>query len=553
MSREIDLQDLIKIVSDIQNKNKYHKEVVSPASSDKEKLEILVNEIKKIFSSDIYTLPDLLEYLKLFETKYFSSSTEEPITKMQNLFYEEAKLLEKINYTENYFETNYSEHAVLTSMDAYISYRKMSTLELKRYLIWRTKIRNGRFSFPNEKFIYLYLNEIYRGIGFATKEEGFDMLIFLFDNLIRYSIRNFKTFKPYVIEYTIINELDFNECKSFEHFNELIYPFTQKMIDDIWNNKFLENADFLVSNYYFNMSRSRFLINERKQRFTVVIQKLFKEIDLYLNQHHYCLRDAFFIEEKKLEVLSIYRIFYNRIELPTKMQELIYSPFLKIEYNNSYYATYTKRFAFKYDGFFQYLFLKTENIYRKKENYHLLKEKPFPEALAEQGELGKILHSKDVENLINIVIMKEFDYNESMLDTNYFEPVKIDMDKLDNIRKVSNEVSVKLLTEADLEEQIIPEVINEKQVSNNPWIDLYHLLTELERHFLQMIINGNHLNQLNSYCLDNNFLLEVMIEAINEKAVSTIEDVIIDYDGIKIKIFEEYLQEIIKIQNGEAE
>ena len=121
MKKDIDLKDLIKIVSDIENKYRtveVKKEEVNYHTT---------KDLEAIFNSDI-SIVEKLNELKMYE----QSNPTRGISGMQEQFLYEAKILNNISLYEDYYNSFYSTPGVLSQMETYASYKKMTLIELKR-------------------------------------------------------------------------------------------------------------------------------------------------------------------------------------------------------------------------------------------------------------------------------------------------------------------------------------------------------------------------------------------------------------------------------------
>ena len=109
---------------------------------------------------------------------------------------------------------------------------------------------------------------------------------------------------------------------------------------------------------------------------------------------------------------------------------------------------------------------------------------------------------------------------------------------------ISNEVSSKLITDFDKEEEI--EVIETKQIDKT-WDGFKQELTLIQKEFIKKVTDNSSYLDIKKYCQENNILLEVLIESINELSVEIIEDNIIEDTMDEIIIYPEYLENIKEI------
>jgi hypothetical protein len=219
---------------------------------------------------------------------------------------------------------------------------------------------------------------------------------------------------------------------------------------------------------------------------------------------------------------------------------------LDIEFKNNRILYKEAVYEYKYSMILRYIINKIEYALRKKHHDRSIKKKQYPNIMV-LNDFDKLITSTEFVNLIDILVNEEVNKEEIIKVS-----VDIDLSKLDEIRTISNEVSSKLITEADLdieEEKIIEEELIEK--TDDVWSNLYNSLNEKERNFLKLLVQDFSIIKLKEYCKNINILLEVLVEAINEKCMDNIEDNIIELYDDEIIIYEDYIENIKLMLEGE--
>ncbi len=522
MKRDIEFKELIKIISEIENKNK--EKVV-----EKQDKVIYTKEyVENKFNEDI-PLVDKLNLLKIYESQYNLQS----LSDMQKLFMTEAKLLENIYLYEDYYNNFYTTAGILSQMDSYFSYKKFSILELRRYLTWRTKLRKGIFTYTNSKFIYTYVNEIYNLIGVKDANEGFDILVFLLDNLIYLSPRNENIFKQIVLEYIYLHNIEVEKTYSKDVFLKIFIENSDRDLNlsidqDIYN--------YYVKNY---MTDNVFFEKEEK-KFKKILRKVLYKLNIYFKDNNQHFSKLIY---KKIN--NIYRFDYlnffvskDKVDLLNYEKHINFDNKINILFQGNYINSITYYYDFAYSKVNRYIFSLIEYYIRLEKNYRNIKKKEYPRYI-EVSSFDKFVN--ELEYIIDDIVRKEV-YRE-LNDSN----IEIDLSKLNKIRLISNEVSSKLITEFDKEEDIYIETI-EKEIDKS-WNGFYNELTLIQKEFLKKVINMDPYLEINKYCKDNNILMEVLIESINELAFDLLEDNIIEDMMDEVVIYPEYLdnlKEIIK-------
>ena len=522
MKRDIEFRELIKIISEIENKNK---EIVV---KNEERIVYTKEYIETKFNEDI-PLVDKLNLLKIYESQYNLNSLKD----MQELFLTEAKLIENITLYEDYYNNFYTTAGILSQMDSYFSYKKFSVLELKRYLTWRTKLRKGIFTYTNSKFIYTYVNEIYNLIGVKNQNEGFDILIFMLDNLINLSPRNEFIFKQIVLEYIYLHNIDVEETLSKDVFLKLFVSNSDRnlniSIDEDIYNYYVKN--YITDNVFF----------EKEE---VLFKKILKKVIYKLNKY-FINNNQHFSKLIYKKTNQIYHFDYLNFFIDSNyLAKLHYEKHLNFDnkinilFQGNYINNVSYLYDYSYSKLNRYIFNLVEFYIRNEKKYRAIKKKEYP-IYPQIASFDKFING--LEEIIDDIVRKE------VLKELSDPTIEIDLSKLNKIRQISNEVSSKLITEFDKEEDVI-ETINIVELDKS-WSGFYKQLTNIQKDFLNKIINGSPYMEINQYCKQNNILKEVLIESINELAIELLEDNIIEDMMDEIIIYPEYfenLKEIIK-------
>lgn len=532
MKKDIDLKDLIKIVTDIENKYRttpIKKEEVNYHTS---------KDLEAVFNSDM-SIVEKLNELKMYE----QSNPTRGLSGMQDQFLYEAQILDKITLYEDYYNSFYSTAGVLSQMDAYPSYRKMTLLELKRYLTWRTKLRNGVFTFANSKYIYTYVNEIYCSIGIKNKNEGFDILMFMLDNLILLSPRNENIFKQIVLEYIYLNNIEIEKTMSYDLFKNLFVYRESIFKDETKETEVL--TEYILNNF---SSETSFCTTYQKEIKTI-LRNVINKISKYLSRHNYSLKNLIYKYKTRIEEFKYINILIplNNLSLYQTRNNIKILEMLDIEFTNNKVFYKEAVSEYKYSSILRYIIHRIEYLLRKKYRDRSIKKKQYP-VFTINNDFDKLLLSTEFIDLIENQIKDDAE-KEIIIK----EEVKIDLSKLDQIRVISNEVSSKLITEADMdfEEEV---KVEEKEIekTDNIWHNLFNSLTVKERNFLKIFIETSSIINLKQYCKDINMLLEVIVESINEKSMENIEDNIIELYDDEIIIYDDYIENIQEMLEGES-
>lgn len=540
MKKDIDLQDLINIVSEIQNKDR-EKRVVND-----EKLDLTYESIKKEFDEKP-TYPEKIVFLKKIERRYLVQNFGSD-TRYSDLFMIEGKILEKIdNEGETYYYKRPQKLKEIIISNGFTGYNSLPLSYYDEYFAYRTQLRGGHIPFYEPHFLYLYIYELFFGIGVCDEYDGFEMLFFIVtyyrNETIWINEFAFKLLLEYILEHNIIIE----NTKSFKNFQEFIYDYI------VYNHKEL----FIKNNNSkgYNISINRFVESYCYTRQRSIIdtkslyQYLYEELPKFLNKldekikqisdNKTTLNDIIYTkEEKEILINPLFKHLkkdktlnlFDNIIIKYKVTNLDYKPNI-IKYQE-YRITQAKERILK--------FICSELEYAYNEKNYL----PNRTRRKLVDELDIIINNQPLSRII-----------ESLLDLSKAKEKQkefnVDLTKLDNIRQISNEVSEKLITESDLEEQKEDVNIQKEEINNlNEWEALKNKLSKEELTILEMLINNEPFENINKFAITNNNLLEVIIENINEIANELIGDNLIEFIDTEVYIYDEYIDEIKNIIGG---
>lgn len=540
MKKDIDLQDLIKIVSEIQNKDREKKVV------NEQKFDLTYENIKKEFDEKP-TYSEKMVFIKKIERRYIVQNFDSE-TRYSDLFMIEGKILEKFdNVRETYYYKRPQKLKEIIISNIFTGYNSLLLSYYDEYFAYRTQLREGHIPFYDPQYIYLYIYELFFGIGVSDEYDGFEMLFFIVtyyrDETTWINEFAFKLLLEYILEHDIIVE----NTKSFKKFQEFIYDFI------VYNHKDL----FIKNNNSkgYNISINRFVESYCYTRQKSVIDTkslynyLYEELPKFLNKldekikqisaNKTTLNDIIYTkEEKEISINPLFKHLkkdktlnlFDNVNIKYKVSKSYYKSNI-IKYQE-YRITQTKERILKY------ICSELEYAYNEK-NY-------LPNRTRRKlvDELDILIDNQPLSSIIDSLL----DLNQAKQQQKEFN---VDLTKLDNIRQISNEVSEKLITEFDLEEQKEEIIIQKEEINNlNEWETLKNQLSKEELTILEMLINNEPFDKINKFAINNNNLLEVIIENINEIANDLIGDNLIEFIDTEVYIYDEYIEEIKNIIGG---
>lgn len=533
MPKDIDLQDLIKIVTEIQERDRQKK------VNYENKIVINIDNVEKEFNQK-NSIREKILVLKNFERNYLLNNFDE--NRYLNLFYLEAKMLSKINYHHNFEYQQPKKIKQLEFTEPFQGFYDLSPVRIEKYLGYKSSIIDGIVLYYDMQFILLLIYEIFLGIGVRDEYDGFDLLFFI----LNYFVNDALWVKDFTLrvtfEYITLYQLDVTKTKSSKLYKDFLDNSLVFSNKEIFYKKYDTKAyqilvEKLYHNYYINHCRYNDYTSEEKAEQITIFGNVIKKLDNYLNKtkSDKQLNDLLFTKTEIIKEQAIRVDNDKRNKEETIRLYENYEINFKNEKNKSYLTYYEYRSSLENEKLIKYILSEIEYDYLK---YKMITKKMKRRLI---DILVTEINNLSLKQIINQIIRTEIEGTSR-------ENFVVDYSKLDNIRKVSNEVSEKLITEFDLEPEV---VLTKEEViqTENEWLTFYQNLTESAKELLKKIFQNQSVEELNRFSLKEGELLEVIIDRINNEANQYIGDNIIEI-GEEIYIYEEYLNEIKKIIGG---
>jgi len=447
------------------------------------------------------------------------------------LFYRQGKFME--GFADDY------EKNVHLSM--YLpTYQRLGYEQLRTYFTWRTKVRQGHF--PQDislTYIFLYIYELLNGIGVDQPAEGLDKLITLLfaykESFTAIAKRIPQWIKDYFVYYPLPFTLkEFIEKSKLEDlFSEVyLFDFEQKITLGNWLN---------ISNY--NITDTEFY-QEHHEIMNIVFTKTMKALYQYSAEKGVNIADIFYLKTD----IDNWRPFSGAVFYPQQRgedKEVKISPTNVYTLRNGLWRT-TMFIPFKNTGDLVAFFVKFVEIKLRAG----MKQKRLPAVGVRRQEstasrfyelgLDFDLFCKTAEAIINKT------YSDYIRQKNQIV-VNVERKNLNRIREEAEETQEKLIVEE------LPEVIMPTQTTpivapiaaKSPWAAFKSMLIEEELNALKNPTDANN------FCIQNGLMLEILADSINEKAMDTIGDNILEVtDGLEI--YDEYKQDVMELLEATA-
>ena len=446
--------------------------------------------------------------------------------KIAKVFYLQAKFMED-------FEDDYE---LQIPFSAYFpNYNMMSYHQLRTYFSWRTKIRQGEIKPLSLSYGFLYVYELLNNIKVKNSAEGLDKLLSFWQAYREFDSSMDKYLSRWLKDYHIY------------------YPQTQRFSDFIERNN-------LEKYYTLPVSYERFF-----DLFSFVSRYDIKNSVFYKAGYDKNLIDCFdFVLEKLQKAcgakgISLFTVIFRPdkgavIWYPFK-DALFYEEFNQRDHSivvneKEVYYSYRKRWYFSSritssagKSLITYLLRKTEAILRVKMNYKkALKCDVFSVDFGIKEQLS--LKDEELEGLIEAAVL---DYLKDLRKV----VVDVDSHALAKIRAEALLTQEKLLVDeqsADINNTGLVNKLKEDQevsltgelpiLKEDPFLLFCQALSDKEIQAIKCLLNNQ---KLKDFADSHKLMLEVLIEAINEKACEFINDNLIGDDQ---KIYAEYQEEL---------
>ena len=425
----------------------------------------------------------------------------------EKIFYKQGKFMED-------FEDNIDYQGEF--MQYFPTYQSMNNQQLRGYFTWRTKVRHGVIRKTSLSFVFVYLYELINQIGVSSPEEGFHVLknFWMVYKEIDFRINSYAKcwLKDYAIYYNLDKSL-LEEGLSGTNFDDMVltlFDYKSRNADEVFSA--------LNSLASYKLQNSRFFKQYPDDVKTVVYAVFSALSDYYEKNRAETLCEKFF---GKFCTSSYYifssAVFYDRIRHKNFVYEI-----------NDLHRYRCKNRRWSRESFIHYggwnrqigdLLKAIDFFMRKKYN--------FKYAL----KMGKT--TKALENIIS----KAIDAYQENQKKAARPQIKIDVSKLQDIRKASLETQGKLLVEEELEVPGAPAFFDKKSKNDIGLSDIEYL-------FMKCLLYGR---TYNDPAQSKGLPVSVLVDAINEKFFDRFGDIVIIETEDRPEPVADYMEELKKI------
>ena len=526
----------------------YQKEAIKPLDSKTEKIRKTYQEFKKIEQNNYFGILD------------------------NQVFYQQAKYLEDFEDDQTIQEENISDYYASDSTYLGFDYKRF-----RMYFSWRTLVRKGIMEKLNSRFIRIYINELLNQIGCKDEEDVVKKLIEFWKLVRKLNPRIDNTMPTIMKEFYLLNstKLSFSEIKEN-------YPIqiktTEIDIDEIQKGIYSHKLFYLNRISSYKIEKSKLLETPYGYLLEGVIEVVFYTLQEEFEKKGLSIQDLLICKSKKeywWQPLASYSIVQTKekdkqITIGNETYECIGGNWSRKLYKEQYYYRNTIGYLLKtiecvirnYIGYRKLKRPSTEELSKDYEEYYYIRKVKQNIEIIKTIELEQIIET----TVLNYLKRQRIPYNamkkkkESHLEWEQEEKIEVvfNQQQFEEIRKKSEQIQKSLILEETQEiQQENQERKKPKEVAKTrielPILEepegfqsLIRQLTLPEKEIINTLLQKQEVKtRINQIAKQQNQMLEVMISTINEKALETIGDTLID--ATMEGIYEDYEEELKQV------
>lgn len=497
-----------------------------------------------------------LKMRRLSRSIWFSKSQS---GRMQaELFYRQAKLMAD-------FEDDYTGEEPFSMY--FPDYQSMGYEQLRTYFTWRTNVRKGVIRKTSFSYVFVYLYELLNNVGVADCRDGLSKLLALWEDYRAFEPKLDRYLAEWVKDYYIVNSFP---CSFAALVRE--HPLLQEFYQPEEATGYFERyAPF--SAYPFQ--KSIFWSAETEPVLRSCFQQVMEAVESLMQAFGLAFADLVFAG--------------RRGNLWKPYRKALYHPdFAGIDPGKTVRISDTELYCFHGECWtasknrvcrengrqmIGYMLKRIEQFYRKATGFRY-------QIKADQGkiDLSELTRLPDggasLFPCIDEAIQAHYQASKR-------KTVTVDPQKLAQIREQAQLTQEKLLVNPEAEQEapalraiggdLLPvesALLEEKGKTPPPaapglqglnaglpaqangsgsgWEQFAASLSAAEREALCRALRGASVAELSAYAKSCHLMLEVLVDGINEKAVDTVEDTIIDCTDT-VEVFEEYRDELERV------
>lgn len=501
------------------------------------------------------------------------------------IFYRQAKYLE--NFEDNYEVKNVHRNSYnIFGVD--YTYSNFSFTDFRTYFSWRTKIRKGEFELIDWEYEQIYINELLNQIGCKDENDVIEKLINFWKGYRQCTLKIDSVMPNIIKEFYITNGFKIPYTEIIKKF-PIEIKTQAKDLKDVNKGIYIDKIDFLNEISTYKIAKSKlletkygYLLNQCIEKVFTKLNSKFKEEDIILSEMLMYKHET----EHWWNPLRNYNVFHEKKPIgPIIIEGIEKYECLNGMWNKTIYSEDRK-----YRNTIGYILKTMECYIREYLGYRKLKLPGKNEIIKDIGEyycsdktrnilrkiykmnLQEIIQIETIkfleENKIPKMIFKKTKEKQDEFEQEEKIEVVFNQEQFAKIREKSEEIQKALIIEEN-DEEIKNSVVREESIENDKEISeikkdtidkpkevantqeenvfkkfAYNLNPE-EKEIINVLLEKQDVeSKIMQIAQSHNEMLEVIISNINDKALETIGDTVIESD--MSSIYEDYEEEIKK-------
>ncbi len=438
------------------------------------------------------------EYRKMRELAFASSFSRNNDAK---IFYLQAR------YMEHFEDDCPYDRDVL---HYFPTYQSLTLAELRGYFTWRTRLRHGELEKTSLSYAYLYIYELLHQIGSETKEDGLDALLWFYEqySFLDPGIRRYAG--RWIADYAIYYDLPVEQVRDY-----LNIDFDTALIAlrdcDAVSDEALFSALLRLSSYHLERSKA---YKQYPDEFSQVLCGAYRRLNArYAGRYQRPYSQKLFGNPAKMP----YTPFRSAVFFSHERYE-------HYEYRVSpvqCYCCERGRWSLE-QGYFSSQRDRTLGVFAR------AADRLVREAYGVKPALKAGTESRTMVRFLSEAIEEQKKASASK--------VEFDLSKLSGIRRSSDIVGQKLMTE---EEHYVEEESPAAQEEQDAAADC--ILSGDELRFMQILLYGGDLQKFLS---EKHLMASILAEAVNERLYDEFADTVIEFDGNTPVLVEDYRDDL---------
>ena len=501
------------------------------------------------------------------------------------IFYRQAKYLE--NFEDNYEVKNVHRNSYnIFGVD--YTYSNFSFTDFRTYFSWRTKIRKGEFELIDWEYEQIYINELLNQIGCKDENDVIEKLIDFWKGYRQCTLKIDSVMPNIIKEFYITNGFKIPYTEIMKKF-PIEIKTQAKDLKDINKGIYTDKIDFLDEISTYKIAKSKLLETKYGYLLNQCIEKIFTKLNQKFKENDISLSEMLMYKHETeywWNPLRNYNIFHEKKPIgPIIIEGIEKYECLNGMWNKTIYSENRK-----YRNTIGYILKTMECYIREYLGYRKLKLPGKNEIIKDIGEyycsdktrnILRKIYKMNLQEIIQIETIKFLEENkipkmifkkpkEKQDEFEQEEKIEVvfNQEQFEKIREKSEEIQKALIIEEN-DEEIKNSVVREESIENDKEISeikkytidkpkevantqeenvfkkfAYNLNPE-EKEIINVLLEKQDVeNKIMKIAQSHNEMLEVIISNINDKALETIGDTVIESD--MSSIYEDYEEEIKK-------